>query len=305
MKPPEYAKWACAVACALVVCGTSACLRPPLRPVPAGIGAPERENLTKRRYPLLTADGKNLYAWYIPAPAPKAIVLQFHDDATTKSEAFSSLAWLVGAGYGLFVFDYRGYGPSMGEPEPENLQRDALMVLEFAQNFAAKNDAKLIVYGQGLGALVAGRAVPYMQSQRLLAAVVLEGAYASYGSFARSTYRRSGCVFPLNYLPSAFVRDGYEPPAGGSRGPGVLKSVPLIVIHGESDRYAERADSRKLFQTARKPRFFLSLPAGHDVWRDPDTQPHRKTLLKLFAAAVGDGDFHEAAEAFEPQNAEY
>lgn len=296
-----------AVVCAafLLSLAGAACLAPPLRPVGPGATTPEDSKLNFRRYPLLTEDGRNLYAWYLPAPKPRAVLVQFHDDGVGMSEAYTSLDWLVGRGFGLLTFDYRGYGRSEGRASIQNFHRDAATVLKFAHDFAAKNNTKLIVYGQGMGALVALRAVPFMKSQKHLNAVVVEGYQPSYAAHARSAYRdRYGCVFPLNLIPAAFTQSGPPLPAGGA-GPGVLKKVPLFVLHGTRDRVASMAGARRLYNSARKPRFFLELPAGHDVWRAESSAGSRDLFVKLLETAATDGDFTDFEDKFEPGDAEY
>ncbi len=290
---------------ALAVPAPVACLAPPFRSAPPGSGSPEQLNLTFRSYPLQTADGLNLYARYIPVNNPKAVIVQFQDEGRSQNDAFQSLAWLAGRGFGLLTFDPRGTGQSGGSPDPRRLDADARMVLDFAHDFAEKNKAKLIVYGQGTGGLVALRAAPFMRSQRNLAAVALEGTYPSYSAFARQAYReRYGCVFPFNAALSVFV-DDYHPEHAVGAGPGVLKKIPLFVLQGTEDRTASYDGARAVYAAASRPRFFLSLPAGHDIWRSESAREHRDLVARLFETAALGGDYSKFDEVFDPADAEY
>ena len=65
------------------------------------------------------------------------------------------------------TFDYRGYGRSQGDPDTQNLQRDALAIYDQVR---ANTKGRLIVHGHSLGSFIAA----YVSSQRKLDGLVLE-----------------------------------------------------------------------------------------------------------------------------------
>ncbi len=76
-------------------------------------------------------DGVELFGWYVEAPAqegPKAgsVFLWCHGNAGNISHRLENLSQLHRRGISTFLFDYRGYGRSQGQPSEEGLYRDAL-----------------------------------------------------------------------------------------------------------------------------------------------------------------------------------
>jgi pimeloyl-ACP methyl ester carboxylesterase len=56
--------------------------------------------------------------------------------------------------YDVFIFDYRGFGDSTGEPTEEGLIRDARYVYDWLHN-ATNGQRKIYIWGQSLGSAVA------------------------------------------------------------------------------------------------------------------------------------------------------
>lgn len=56
--------------------------------------------------------------------------------------------------YDVFIFDYRGFGDSTGEPTEEGLIRDARYVYDWLHN-ASNGHRKIYIWGQSLGSAVA------------------------------------------------------------------------------------------------------------------------------------------------------
>lgn len=56
--------------------------------------------------------------------------------------------------YDVFVFDYRGFGDSTGEPTEEGLVRDARYIYDWLHN-TSNGQRKIYIWGQSLGSAVA------------------------------------------------------------------------------------------------------------------------------------------------------
>jgi pimeloyl-ACP methyl ester carboxylesterase len=56
--------------------------------------------------------------------------------------------------YDVFIFDYRGFGDSTGEPTEEGLIQDARHVYDWLHN-ATHGQRKIYIWGQSLGSAVA------------------------------------------------------------------------------------------------------------------------------------------------------
>src|SRR5258706_10167145 len=120
-----------------------------------------------------TRDGLELYGWFIPAKGPAlGTVLQLHGNAENISTHFASLAWMPARGFNVFIFDYRGYGASEGEPTLAGAQIDidAAMQALLARNDIDKD--RIVIYGQSLGGALAAYYVAHSPRRDQLRALV-------------------------------------------------------------------------------------------------------------------------------------
>ncbi|MCB9765440.1 MAG: alpha/beta hydrolase [Alphaproteobacteria bacterium] len=105
-----------------------------------------------------TADGAaDLDAWYIPAhgddPEAAALTLVYnHGNYAGIEHYLPRVRMLHELGYGIFVWDYRGYGKSepMGTPTPQQFLDDAALAYERAGDFA---EGARVPYAYSLGAI--------------------------------------------------------------------------------------------------------------------------------------------------------
>src|SRR4029450_4105792 len=73
-----------------------------------------------------TQDGVRLHGWYCPVPHPRGVFLMMHGNAgniTNRVDRITSWQRLLNVS--VFVFDYRGYGRSAGQPNEPGVYNDA------------------------------------------------------------------------------------------------------------------------------------------------------------------------------------
>lgn len=233
-------------------------------------GVPENaEDVTFR-----SADGTRLHGWLLHSTegAPRARFVHFHGNAGNITSHVRQLAWVTRRGYDLLEFDYRGYGRSDGMPTPDGVHQDAVTVLSWAEETAARDQAPLVLYGQSLGGAVMLRAIGDVGTRRVLA-VVAEGTFHSYEEEAASVFWRTPLLFPFTGFAYALVSDRYSPaPYVASIAP-----VPLLVIHGDQDRVVDVAFGRAVYDLGRPPKSLWivrggrhtdALAVGGGVYRD-------------------------------------
>jgi pimeloyl-ACP methyl ester carboxylesterase len=82
---------------------------------------------------LMTSDGLQLEAWYIPArsSASTFTVLVANGNAGARSLRAPLARALANQGFGVLLFDYRGYGGNPGSPSDEGLARDVRAARQF------------------------------------------------------------------------------------------------------------------------------------------------------------------------------
>lgn len=210
-------------------------------------------------------DGTRLVGWYGAPAAGRGTVLVCHGNAGNLADRGEYAAMLLDRGLGVFLFDYRGYGRSEGRPSEEGLYADAAAAFDTlaarlgaapgitaAPGVAAGGGVRppepIVVLGRSLGAAVAVE----LAHRRPVAGLILEGGFPSAPRLGRA-------MFPL--LPLALLmRNRFD---AASRIEGL--PCPLLFFHGDRDTIVPIAMGRALFDRAREPKSFVTVPgAGHN-----------------------------------------
>jgi fermentation-respiration switch protein FrsA (DUF1100 family) len=195
-----------------------------------------------------TPDNRTLHGWFFPNRAETPVLIFFHGNAGNISHRLDNVAHLLNRGFGVFIFDYRGYGKSTGRPSEKGIYRDGLAAYDFVA--VEKNVApeQIILFGRSLGAAVAAE----VALKRKARALIMESAFTSTRDMAKT--------MPLFSLLSPFLPAHYNNLEKIGR-----ISVPKLIIHGDRDDIVPFAMGQRIFQAAKPPKFFYPLPdAGHN-----------------------------------------
>lgn len=195
---------------------------------------------------LLSEDGVQLHAWWLPHQQPRAVILFCHGNAGTIADRLSTLKWLHGLGFATLIFDYRGYGRSTGQPSEAGTYLDAEAAWQYLR--AQGHDAdEIVIMGRSLGAAVAAQ----LAARHTPAALVLESTFTSIPDLAAELYP----LFPAR----ALVRFRYDTLDRIS-----AIEAPLLIVHSRDDEIIPFAHGKRLFAAARAPKQFLELQGGHN-----------------------------------------
>ena len=98
-----------------------------------------------------TRGGKKLHALYLPAQNGKETLLFFHGKAgnVTYFEDFAKT--YAKYGYGILIFDYRGYGLSQGRLTEQNMYQDGAAALGYLLKEKEISPQKIVIWGYSLG----------------------------------------------------------------------------------------------------------------------------------------------------------
>lgn len=187
---------------------------------------------------LTTSDGVKLHGWYFRAADAHAPVLVWmHGNAGNVTGRAPVAAELARRGISVFVFDWRGYGRSEGEPSEDALYLDALAAVDFAQAHLGKD---IVLYGESLG-----------------------GPYAAYAA----TKRHARCVVIENSFPSLAALGNmlYKPIPVGLFAPGAMTTarwlnearLPVLVLHSRADDVIPFPLGQRLFDELTVPKEML------------------------------------------------
>jgi uncharacterized protein len=199
-----------------------------------------------------TADGLRLAGWFLPAARPpgggrtrSAAVLVCNGNGGNRSLRAPLAAALARAGLAVLLFDYRGYAANPGHPTEAGLADDARAALAYLAARPEVDPARLVYFGESLGAAVALR----LAVERPPAALVLRSPFTSLAEVGRLHYP---------WLPvSLLLADRYD-----SLGRVGGLAAPLLVVAGEHDRIVPASHSRRLFDAAPQPKRLVLLPGA-------------------------------------------
>lgn len=220
-------------------------------------------------------EGTRIHAWWFQAKTKvsKGTIVFFHGNAENLTTHFLNLSWMPEQGYSYLIFDYPGYGVSEGTPSPKSTVLTGYAAIRWVHK--NKDPGPLIIYGQSLGGAIAFRSMLDIKDEVPIKAIVLDSTFLSYRSLAREKAKESWLTWLLQPIAWLAMTDVYAPKDIGRRAP-----VPLLVIHGESDRVIPIKFGEEIFRNSPEPKIFWKIPSGNhgDVfWAHQ--QVYRKKFL--------------------------
>ena len=197
-------------------------------------------------------DGTRLNAWYVAAPAGRPTILFAHGNWGNVGWRGGVIQNFVEHEYGIFVFDYRGYGLSQGKPSEKGLYKD----IDGASNYLAAHGVPIadqVAIGESLGSGV----VVDSATRRPYKAVVTIAGYSSLRDVGKS-FRQARRLGILNYFPvEKLMTQAFD-----SERKIAKVQTPVLIVHGAQDTYIPPALSEKLFQKVTSPYKHLLMIQG-------------------------------------------
>src|SRR5918992_4320579 len=104
-----------------------------------------------------TSDGLELGGWFFPAEGAKGrAVLVCNGNAGNRSHRVLLAEALRDRGWGVLLYDYRGYGGNPGSPSEQGLAKDARAAVSWLESRDDVDVDRIAYLGESLGAGVAG-----------------------------------------------------------------------------------------------------------------------------------------------------
>jgi uncharacterized protein len=190
-----------------------------------------------------------VHGWFLPAhPNAAFTVLVCHGNAGNISGRLDRALSFHRLGLDVFLFDYRGFGRSGGQPSEEGTYEDAVAARRYLVDERRIPPTRLILFGESLGAAVAVE----LALRETAAALVLEAPFTSIADMTRVAY-----PFLAPFIP--WVRTRYD---NLTKIPRI--ALPLLILHGRRDPVVPFAQGEALFRNAREPKKFVAFEsAGH------------------------------------------
>jgi uncharacterized protein len=195
-----------------------------------------------------TSDGFRLHGWLVPPREPRsgATIVVFNGNAGHRGFRAPLATALRDRGYGVLLFDYRGYGGNPGTPTEAGLAADARAARAFLLARPEAAATRLVYFGESLGTGVAAR----LAAEHRPAALVLRSPFTSMTDVGAFHYP----VLPVRWL----LRDRFDT---ASRIAGI--GCPVLVVAGDRDSVVPYASSQRVFEVAAEPKRFVTI-AGAD-----------------------------------------
>ena len=239
----------------------AACTQTFFQPQRVLVDTPARLGLRYEELPLRTADGIELFTWFLPARGtPQATVLFLHGNAENVSTHYASVAWMPAEGFNVLALDYRGYGKSAGSPSLAGVQLDIDAALRALLERRDVDPQRIVLFGQSLGGALAIHYAARGAHRGSLRAVVADSPFSDYRGIVREKMAEFVLTWPLQWLPLLTVDNDYSPRAAVPE----VSPMPLLLIHGENDAVVPPHHSRELHELAGEPKeLWLAPAAGH------------------------------------------
>jgi hypothetical protein len=179
------------------------------------------------------------------------VLLYCHGNAGNLTHRAEHVKGLAEHGFGVFIFDYRGYGRSEGSPEERALYLDAeAAYLQLTRELGVA-PRRVLPFGRSLGGTVA----LHVGLRCRVAGVIVEGAIRSVPDVARQRL----LLMPL----APFCHNRFD-----SVGRARHLRVPLLVVHGTEDAVVPFEHGQSISAAARNAEFYAAQRAGHeDAWQ--------------------------------------
>jgi fermentation-respiration switch protein FrsA (DUF1100 family) len=228
-----------------------------------------------------TSDGLTLHGWFFQAAIPDvhATILVLHGNAENLSTHVNSVLWLIGEGFNLFIFDYRGYGKSQGSPSIKGVHLDAEAALKTVLSLPQVDNEQIVVLGQSIGGAIAVYTVANTPYKDKIATLVIDSAFSSYRLIAREKLAQVFITWPFQYPLSYLISDSYSP----IRYIQNVSPVPVLIIHGDKDPVVPMHHGQMLYKAARDPKAFWETTVPGHVTSFADANVRDKLVRYLTA----------------------
>lgn len=195
---------------------------------------------------LRSADGTALCAWFVPNPEARRVLMFCHGNTRNISHCMDSVELFRRLGFGVFLFDYRGYGRSEGRPDEAGTYLDVQAAWEYLLRERGLAPADIVVLGRSLGGAIAS----WLAARHAPRALVLESTFTSLPDVAAHRYP----WFPAH----ALIRYRY-PVAEHVR----TLRCPLLIVHSRDDEVVPFRHAERLFALASGPKELLVIEGMH------------------------------------------
>ncbi|HEX8883011.1 MAG TPA: alpha/beta fold hydrolase [Noviherbaspirillum sp.] len=215
---------------------------------------------------------EHINAWWWPAAKPGApAVLYLHGARWNLTGQLFRIEQLHDFGFSVLAIDYRGFGKSSGElPSEETVYEDARLAWQHLKTLQP-DPKKRLIYGHSLGGAIAIDLASQPGQQQQARGLIVESTFTTLADIAKSL---SYPWLPLQLLLSQKF-DAVDKIA--------QVGMPVLIVHGTSDRYVPSHFSEKLYAAAPQRKKLLLVEGGtHNNSMRIGESAYRRAFRELF-----------------------
>src|SRR5258708_27305803 len=213
---------------------------------------------------LTTRDGRRISAVYLPNTEAQYTLLLSHGNAEDLGDDRYWLRDLHRAGFGVFAYDYAGYGTSEGKPGEKAAYEDEEAAYDYLTATLGIQADHVIIFGRSVGT---GPAVE-LAARKPAAALILQSPFLS----AFRVLTRIA-ILPFDRFPN-YKRIGQV-------------HCPVLIMHGLADRVIPVWHGQKLYDLANQPKHHFLAPAADPNDLDAVGGPGYIAALQKFGDSLG------------------
>ena len=201
---------------------------------------------------------QTIHAWWWPSARPHApAVLYLHGSRWNLTGQLFRIRQLHELGFSVFAIDYRGFGKSEGDAPSEKAVYEDARVGWDAMAKLEPDARRRFIYGHSLGGTIAvdlasslSKEAEKSGSESPARGLVVESSFTNLADIARA--------FSYSWLPVQLLLsqkfDAIDKIAD--------VRMPVIVLHGASDRYVPVDLGRRLYDAASAPKRLVVVDGG-------------------------------------------
>jgi len=210
-------------------------------------GIPSDKGLSYEIVSLNTKDGKILSGWWLPAGTPKGVILFCHGNAGNISYRLDSLLIFNRLGLSTFIFDYRGYGDSIGRPSEQGTYIDAETAWNYLVHTRKIPSRDIIILGRSLGGSIAA----WLAKEKQPGLLIIESSFTSLKDVVKDILPWFPTILIKNYQYDTrqYLADIH---------------CPVLIIHSQDDEVIPFWHGKKLFDTVKGSKEFIEIEGPHN-----------------------------------------
>lgn len=258
------------------------------RRLPIDGASPADFDLSYETVTFQSSDGVNLSGWYIPSQNGAAIIAVHANDGNRTGVLYHANV-LAGHGYGVLLFDVRGFGESEGSTYPYpagGMSEDVIGAAAYLQTRDDVDPDRIGAMGLSLGAIMVLRAAGVSDSiqavwsdgadEATLADIEAQLPAPLYSAYIRPTWALTMWMWGVQGdVPGPLVSEHIAD----------ISPRPIFLIGAESTTEIE--DNRMFYALAGEPKTLWELPdSGHIAGLFTHPDEYQQRMLAFFDAAL-------------------